>query len=529
VTLRLRLLLVLVGIVAVGLLVADVATYASLRSYLFSQIDDQLQSEVFSGTQYVICQTQPFCPRREYGSIPPQGTWVQVRDQSGTVIGFTNPAYYPLPPPNLPDALPQSSSTNSPAVVFDVDGSNATTTVSYRVLVDTTVVDGVPYTGIVAIPLNDVHHTLGRLLLIELLVSAGVLVGLGFLAWWIVRRNLRPLDQMAATAGAIARGDLSQRVATTDERTEVGQLGNALNTMLTGIEGAFAAQAASEERLRRFLADASHELRTPLTSIRGYSELFDRGARDRPEDLATSMRHIREEANRMSVLVDDLLLLARLDHQRPIALERVDLAVVVAAAVDAARLRDQARAISLQDPGPVIVVGDRDRLRQVVDNLITNALVHTPEATPIDVRVSTETTTACLEVSDHGPGIAPEEHTNIFEPFHRADPTRARATGGVGLGLSIVSAIAHAHGGTVGVVSNPTPGDATTGATFWVRIPLAGAEPAPGEHIGFLDPESLDDTGFDDTGSFDDAGSLDDPGSFDDTGSRDRSTDAVER
>ena len=178
---------------------------------------------------------------------------------------------------------------------------------------------------IVAIPLNDLHHTLGRLLLIELLVSGGVLVGLGVLAWWIVRRNLRPLDEMAATAGAIAGGDLSRRVETTDERTEVGQLGNALNTMLTGIEGAFAARAASEERLRRFLADASHELRTPLTSIRGYSELFDRGARDRPEDLATSMRHIREEANRMSVLVDDLLLLARLDHQRPIALEHVDL------------------------------------------------------------------------------------------------------------------------------------------------------------------------------------------------------------
>jgi two-component system OmpR family sensor kinase len=217
-----------------------------------------------------------------------------------------------------------------------------------------------------------------------------------------------------------------------------------------------------------------------LTSIRGYSELFDRGARDRPEDLATSMRHIREEANRMSMLVDDLLLLARLDHQRPIALENVDLTDIVAQAVAAARLRAPERAITLQAPGPIGVVGDADRLRQVADNLLTNAVQHTPEGSPIDVHVSTEMQSACLEVSDHGPGIAPEEQADIFEPFHRSDPTRARATGGVGLGLSIVSAIAHAHGGTVGVVSDPASTNGHRGATFWVRIPVAPgvSEPA---------------------------------------------------
>jgi two-component system OmpR family sensor kinase len=385
----------------------------------------------------------------------------------------TNPSFDPLPAPTLPAQLPGSGTNGVATTLFDTQGSSGTTTESYRVLVDTTTVDGVPYVGIVAIPLNDLHHTVGRLLLIEVLVSAGVLLGLGFLAWWIVRRNLRPLDEMAATAGAIAAGDLSRRVGSVDARTEVGQLGNALNTMLTGIEGAFAARAASEERLRRFLADASHELRTPLTSIRGYSELFDR-ARDRPEDLATSMRHIREEANRMSVLVDDLLLLARLDHERPVELTDVDLTGIVTAAVDAARLRAPARAVTFQAPGPVAVTGDADRLRQVVDNLLSNALQHTPEGSPVDVRVSTETTTACLEVTDHGPGIDVDEQAHIFEPFHRADLTRARATGGVGLGLSIVSAIAHAHGGTVGVVSDPGP-DATGGATFWVRVPLARA------------------------------------------------------
>jgi two-component system, OmpR family, sensor kinase len=495
VTLRLRLLLVLVGFATAGLVVADVATYAALRSYLFSQVDDQLQSEVLPGTQYVICQAAPFCPRRESGTIPPLGTWVQVRDQSGTIIGFTNPAYYPLPPPNLPSVLPQpSTSPGADAVLFDVTGASATTTVSYRVLVETTVLQGIPYTGVVAIPLNDVHHTLGRLLLIELAASGAVVVGLGALAWWIVRRGLRPLDQMASTAAAIAAGDLSRRVESTDERTEVGQLGLALNTMLTGIEGAFAARAASEERLRRFLADASHELRTPLTSIRGYAELFDRGARDRPEDLATSMRHIREEADRMSMLVDDLLLLARLDHQRPLALERVDVTGIVTAAVDAARVSTPERAISLEVSGPVPVVGDAARLRQVVDNLLANAVQHTPEGSPIDVRVTTDAEWARLEVSDHGPGIAPDEHARIFEPFHRSDPTRARSTGGVGLGLTIVSAIIHAHGGTVGVASGPSGEDSEPGAAFWVRIPVATPSPSAASAPG-SDPSDAREAG----------------------------------
>jgi two-component system, OmpR family, sensor kinase len=407
VTLRRRLLLVLVGIVAVGLVVADVATYASLRSYLFSQVDTQLQGEAAPVTQAVVSQTQPFF-RRAPGVIPPPGLWAQVRDESGTIIGNTEG--YPLPSPTLPAQIPSSGSSG--AALFNASGSSGGITVSYRVLAESTMVQGISYTAIVAIPLEDLHHTLGRLLLVELLVSGGVLVGLGALSWWIVRRGLRPLEEMATTAGAIAAGDLSRRVESTDERTEVGQLGNALNTMLTGIEGAFAARAASEERLRRFLADASHELRTPLTSIRGYSELFDRGARDRPEDLATSMRHIREEANRMSVLVDDLLLLARLDHQRPMALEPVDLAGIVTAAVDAARVSAHQRAISLEATGPVPVIGDADRLRQVIDNLLANAEQHTPPGSPIEVSVTVEQATARIEVSDHGPGIAAEERAH---------------------------------------------------------------------------------------------------------------------
>jgi two-component system OmpR family sensor kinase len=278
---------------------------------------------------------------------------------------------------------------------------------------------------------------------------------------------------MATTAGAIAAGDLSQRVTDVDPRTEVGKLGAALNTMLSEIEQAFAARTASEERLRRFLADASHELRTPLTSIQGYAELFDRGSRDRPEDLATSMRHIREDANRMSVLVEDLLLLARLDRQRPLARDQVDLAEIAAAAVDAARVAAPERTISLDSPVAASVTGDADRLRQVVDNLLGNAIRHTPPGTPIEVRLHAEPSSVGVEVTDHGPGIPAEEREAIFEPFHRADPSRARSSGGVGLGLAIVSAIARAHGGRVGVVSN-----GVGGATFWVQIP----RPPTGSH-----------------------------------------------
>ena len=503
-TLRLRLLIGLVGLVFVGLVVADVATYASLRSYLFSQVDSELQADAVPIGSEVL---QAFGPFGRARVIPPPGLWVQVRDQSGNVVSV--PEAYPLAPPDLPLQLPGSGGTRSTPVLFDAK-SSAAASVDYRVLAQPIQLNGqLVGTVVVAIPLNDLHHTLGRLLLIELLVTIGVLAGVGALAWWIVRRGLRPLDEMTATAGAIAGGDLSRRVEEVDERTEVGQLGHAFNTMLTGIELAFAAQAASEERLRRFLADASHELRTPLTSIRGYAEIFDRGARDRPEDLATSMRHIREEAKRMSTLVDDLLLLARLDQRRPLARDEVDIAAVARAAVEAAHAADPERPIGCAADATVAVTGDADRLRQVMDNLLSNALQHTAPGTPVDVRVRTDGPWAVVEVADRGPGIPPEEQEGIFEPFHRADPSRDRATGGVGLGLAIVSAIAHAHGGAVGVVSGESRdpargggpagphdvGRAGPGATFWVRIPLVLAPVhAPSEDGDLLGADSVNAT-----------------------------------
>jgi two-component system OmpR family sensor kinase len=287
-----------------------------------------------------------------------------------------------------------------------------------------------------------------------------------------VRVGLRPLEGIGETAGAIAAGDLSRRVEPADERTEVGRLGRSLNAMLAQIEAAFEERRASESRLRRFVADASHELRTPLTSIRGYAELFRRGADTRPEDLEKSMARIEAEASRMGVLVDDLLLLARLDQGRPLEREPVDLHAVVTEAVESARAIDPDRPVDLAIDDDVRLVGDEARLRQVLDNLLENARIHTPDGTPVHVRVGMDGTHVVISVRDEGPGLSAEDTTKAFERFYRGDPVRSRTTGGSGLGLSIAAAIVDAHGGTTIAASHEG-----SGATFEVRIP-AGLDPA---------------------------------------------------
>src|SRR5581483_7948420 len=256
-----------------------------------------------------------------------------------------------------------------------------------------------------------------------------------------------PLEQIAETAGDIAGGDLSRRVEPAEEDTEIGRLGLALNAMLAQIETAFAERAASEDRLRRFVADASHELRTPLTAIRGYAELFRRGAADRPEDLARAMRRIEDEAARMGLLVEDLLLLARLDQGRPLQREPVDLVRVAGDALADLSAIDPSRPVSFEHPGSWVVTGDEARLRQV---------------------------------ADEGPGLPPGEEHRVFERFWRPDGARARTggasgtgVGGTGLGLSIVAAIVGAHGGTVRAGSPPSG----RGAYFMVALPVAPAAP----------------------------------------------------
>jgi two-component system OmpR family sensor kinase len=354
--------------------------------------------------------------------------------------------------------------------------------------------------------------------LAELLVGAGVLILLAVADAAMVRASLRPLREMEHTAAAIAAGDLTQRVPEfepghEEPRTEVGHLSRSLNTMLGQVEAAFTAQAASEtaarsaesaardaaeaaqlsetrarrseERMRQFVADASHELRTPLTTIRGFAELYRQGAAREPEETQRVIRRIEDEASRMGLLVEDLLLLARLDMERPLTLTALELRVIANDAVTAARVVGPDREITLdiaEGAGPLVVSGDESRLRQVVANLMTNALVHTPAGTPVWLRLRREAAEAVLEVADAGPGLAPEQVEHVFERFYRADAARTRRDGGAaaptsgtGLGLAIVAALTAAHRGTVEVESRPGQG-----TTFRLRLPLAPDEATSG-------------------------------------------------
>jgi two-component system OmpR family sensor kinase len=281
----------------------------------------------------------------------------------------------------------------------------------------------------------------------------------------LLRHGVRPLAAMTATAGAIADGALSARVTETNARTEAGRLGNALNTMLGRIEDAFRERAASEERLRTFVANASHELRTPLTSVRGYAELYRTGALSERAALDDAMRRVEREASRMGDLVEDLLLLAKLDEGRPFERRPVRLDELVSDAVRDAQAVEPNRLISFTAE-PVEIVGDEATLRQAVGNLLANARAHTPADTHVEVDVCRDGSWAVIEVADHGPGMTAEVADHVFERFFRADPARSRASGGTGLGLAIVASIAQAHNGAVDVDSNPG-----AGARFRLRLP----------------------------------------------------------
>ena len=321
---------------------------------------------------------------------------------------------------------------------------------------------------VLALPLDEASATLHHLLRIELAVTAGALLAAGALGWWLVRLGLRPLREVEATAGAIADGDLDRRVPGDTAPTEVGRLARALNVMLGRIQEAFAQRDATEEQLRRFVADASHELRTPLAAVAAYAELFERGANRRPADLRRVMSGIRSETGRMGELVEDLLLLAHLDEGRPLKQGPVEVVGVAAQAVEAAAAVGPAWPVRLDAALPVEVVGDDARLRQVLDNLLANVRAHTPEGTATVVRVATEGDDAVIEVADSGPGLDPEQAGRVFERFYRTESSRSREHGGAGLGLAIVEAIVAAHGGRV--ATSTTPGG---GATFTVRLPVA--------------------------------------------------------
>ncbi|GAA3469591.1 sensor histidine kinase [Nonomuraea roseola] len=331
-------------------------------------------------------------------------------------------------------------------------------------------------TRIVAISLADIDRTVSRLVVIVAGVGGGVLVVLGLACYWLVRRSLRPLGEIEATAVAIAGGDLSRRVPQLHRRTEVGRLGRALNGMLAQIERAVREREAaadtagrSAELMRRFVADASHELRTPLTSIRGFAELFRQGAPDL-DRTTWLMDRIENRAAHMGLLVDDLLLLARLDQRRPLDRRPVDLLSLAAGAVIDARTLAPDRQVTFErldgGEGEVVVLGDEGRLTQVVGNLVGNALKHTPEGTPFTVGVGLSGGQAVVQVADQGQGLPPGAADRVFERFYRADPARGADSGGTGLGLSIAAALVEAHGGTISATSPPG-----RGAVFLVTLP----------------------------------------------------------
>jgi len=328
---------------------------------------------------------------------------------------------------------------------------------------------------IVGISLDQVDQTIERIRLVQVFGTLAVLASLGLVSWWMLRLGVHPIEDMARTADAIAAGDLSQRVEHPGEGTEAGRLGVALNSMLGRIEEAFRAQEESEARVRRFAADASHELRTPLTSIQGYAELWRAGGLREEGELGEAMRRMEQEAGRMGALVEDLLVLARLDQRRPMELGQVRLHEIATDAVRDARAVEPDRPIDVKVT-PVTVHGDEMRLRQVVANLLANARAHTPPGTAVRVTVGVAGGQARVEVADEGPGMAPEVAAKVFERFYRADKSRARAEahGGAGLGLSIVAAIAEAHGGSAQVSS--TVGG---GSTFTVALPLPLPLPLP--------------------------------------------------
>jgi len=464
VSLRARLVAVLLMVAVLGLAVAGSATFVLQRSFLLDRVDEQLDDARIPARTALLADAADDAAAGAGNSARrslPSGAYAEVRNRNGsTRINAT----YSLSgdsdaAPALPDQLPGSGAAGSRErfTAGAVEGGG-----DFRVLAESLPRGG---TLIVAMPLDEVHDTLRRLLVAEILVAAAVVGALSAMSWWLVGVGLRPLRRISQTAGAIADGDIGRRVPDADERTEVGRLGASINTMLARIEQAMNERQASEDRLRRFVSDASHELRTPLTSIRGYAELFRRGADQRPEDLATAMRRIEEESGRMGRLVDDLLLLARLDESPAVERRPVDLATVASDAAADARATQPERSIIVDAPaGGAVVLGDEARLRQAVANLVGNALTHTSFDATVTIRVVATTAAVTLEVSDTGLGLDDATAARAFDRFHRGD--ESRSPGGTGLGLAIVKAVAEAHGGTVGVRS-----ESGHGATFTLTLP----------------------------------------------------------
>ncbi len=513
-SLRLRLLLAVGAIALVALVVADFATYSALRSSLYNQVDQELalQRPHFVGDPATGAVDLP-CPAPEsnFGNAEPAGNsgpgpgsggaggaggasgasgegfpnlfgigYISVVNQTSSVVGGLEcPAYVGSHPyrPQLPSPITGfTTQANGEQVAYFTTSSIASGGPDFRVR-------AVKLNGgnvlVQAQALGDQTSTLHTLFLTELAVTAAALVLALAGGWWLVRLGLRPLEDVEATAESIAAGNLDQRVPGAEQSTEVGRLARALNVMLERIQSAFSARLASEARLkeseqhlRRFVADASHELRTPIAAVSAYAELFERGGAEHVDDLPRIVSGIRTETSRMDRLVNDLLTLARLDEGVPMEKTPVELVALTSEAVRTATAVGPEWPVRFWAARPVEVDGDKDRLRQVIDNLLANVRAHTPPGTTTTVRVDQAEDQAEIEVRDSGPGMPEEEARRVFERFYRVDPARSRTSGGSGLGLSIVAAIVAAHDGTVSARSSPGEGMVVT-----VRIPLLTVAP----------------------------------------------------
>src|SRR5690348_7028392 len=530
VPLRIKLITAVLALVIIALVVISVASINLFRDYQLNRASQQATT-LFN---------QQLAQIERGGGVKPNmpiyaGSFLIDMRPAGFTLRVS-PAGYSIPDiPTSPAWLAANSGklVNVPAV----SGADEWQVITKQVP-DLDPFTGQPTgqqnTLIVGVDLGDINGMAGQLAYIDLVVGGIVVAALAMAGIAIVRTSLRPLKDIEVTAAAIAAGDLSRRVPEHDPRTEVGRLGRALNMMLAQIESAFharerseASARRSEERMRQFVADASHELRTPLTAIRGYAEYYrQRGGLDNGSHPAGGLEHdssrqlelnsaaadpapggspggddpgliggpadaghltgpdmdrimerVEQESSRMGGLVEDMLMLARLDEQRPIERRPVDLLMLAADAVQDARIVAPSRAIDLTvgTGTAFLVLGDEGRLRQVISNLMSNALTHTPEGSPISVRIhagqqagNPPVPSAVVEVIDHGPGLTPEQASRVFERFYRADQARGRRTGGSGLGLAIVAALVAAHDGTVSVDAGPG-----RGATFRITLPLA--------------------------------------------------------
>lgn len=458
--LRVSLVAATLLLVGCGLLASGIAVTSILRHSLMSRVDERLV-DASTGWAQEPRQDMPL-DQGPNPTRPPSNFYVQGVDSHGDVWMAINDR-------KAQPALPDSNDVGPVPVTISSVGDSQ---VRWRAVS----VRG-PHGELitVAVDLSDEQATVRALVLLQAGIGSAVLLVLGVAGYWVVHRSLQPLVEVEKTAASIAGGQLESRVPQSDPKTEVGQLSLALNGMLAQIQRAVASSDTSaeearlsEERMRRFITDASHELRTPLTTIRGFAELYRQGAAG---DVELSMSRIEGESKRMAGLVEDLLLLAQLDAARPLERSRVDLLGLASDAVHDAQSIAPSRTMVLEflkGPGTPEVIGDEGRLRQVLGNLVANALQHTPSSAEITVRVGTVGDHAVLEVADRGPGMQQQDAQRVFERFYRADASRTRASGGAGLGLSIVDSLVRAQGGTVTVTTAPGQG-----CCFRVVLPRA--------------------------------------------------------